>query len=114
MTGRELADEIHGSLSSKQQRKMNPDDVYVIVKILFETIIESIMLDDSIRIRNFGRIEAVFYPGGKMVWCEPIQRAVPRKPTLKIKFTPARRVKQMVAKTRSRLKALAKKKRKEN
>lgn len=103
MTATELADEIFACLPSEVRKRVRKADVQLVVKLLFETITEALMLGDSIRIRNFGRIEAKFIKGGKLVWCEPVQREVPRKPNIKLKLVPAKRLKRMIGRIRNRM-----------
>lgn len=109
MTATELAEEVYNCLPPELQKRINPREVLVIVKLVFETIIEALMLGDSVRIRNFGRIEATFIKGGNLVWCEPVKRFVPRKPNIKLKLVPAKRLRKMVSKARTRMRTLAKK-----
>lgn len=113
MTASELAKEVWNCLPPEAKKRIEIRDVKIIVALIFETIAQQIMLGDSIRIRNFGRIWAEFTKGGKEFWCEPVKRMVVRKPNIKIKFTPARRLKRAVGLARSRMRALARKDRKE-
>ena len=48
------------------------------------------------------------------MWCEPVQREVPRKPNIKLVFTPARRLRKEVSRARMLMRAHAKKEQKEN
>lgn len=88
---------------------MKREDVYTVVKLVFESIAEAIMVDDEVKIRNFGKIRARYIPGGKLVWCQPVQREVPRKPNIKLVFTPAQRLRSVVSRARMRMRAHAKK-----
>jgi len=108
MTATELAEEVYQCLPPEIQKRVNRKDVNIIVRFLFETIIQALMLGDSVRIRNFGRIEATFIKGGNFVWCEPVKRMVRRKPNIKLKLVPAKRLKRMVSRARARIRALAK------
>lgn len=109
MTATELADEVFACLPSDMRERVRKSDVRLMVKLMFETIIEALMLGDDIRIRNFGRIEARFIKGGGMVWCEPVKRMVRRKPNIKLKLVPAKRLRRMVGRVRDKMREEARK-----
>lgn len=108
MTATELAEEVYQCLPPEIRKRVTRKDVNIIVRFMFETIIQALMLGDNVRIRNFGRIEATFIKGGNLVWCEPVKRMVRRKPNIKLKLVPAKRLKRMVSRARARIRALAK------
>jgi nucleoid DNA-binding protein len=114
MTATELAEEVWRCLPADVQERVYQKDMNLIVKLVFETITESLLLGEDVRIRNFGRIAARYIKGGNLVWCEFKQRKIPRKPNIKLEFTPAERLRKLVAKARGEMRALAKAKQEES
>lgn len=109
MTGRELAFEVHKCLTGSARKRVRKEDVYLIVKLMFETISDSILCDDVVRIRNFGKIRAKVTKGGKMVYCAIRGKSYPRKPNVKVIFEPARRLRSKIGMARAIMRAHAKK-----
>lgn len=101
-------DEIYSCLTEEKKR-IRKGDIQLVVKLLFETITQELLLGNSIIIRNFGRIEAQFKKGGELMWCEPVKRMVRRKPNIKLKMIPSRRIKRMLGRIRTKLREEARK-----
>ena len=111
MTGRELAYEVYQCLPQESRKRIKKEEVNSIVKLVFETISEAIMVNDAVRIRNFGSIRARFITGGKVVFCAPMNKSYPRKPNIKLIFTPSHRLRTRVSRERMRMRAHARKER---
>lgn len=114
MTATELAEEVWSCLPSDVRKRMQRKDVNTIVKLIFETVLQEIVLGGSVRIRNFGTITAEFIKGGNMVMCGFAGKEYPRKPNIKLKLIPSPRLRQMVGRIRDTLRNEARKRREES
>lgn len=112
MTARELAAEVYSCLPPEMRKRVSKKDILIVTRLIFETITEAIMLGDEVRIRNFGKMYAKFIKGGNLVWCNLVGKEVVRKPNIKLKLEPAKRLKRMVGKARSRMRYASKAERK--